>query len=273
MASRISGNRMAGHDHGRLSQRAEIERRASMPTWSGSVDRLTRPAPPLLLRLLLGGLHLGCALERATGLGKEDVVEGRRVQLEVLDRDTLGVQRPHHLGELGVPPDSRTAAAFGRARRPPRRSAPAPPSCRSSSLRGAGHDLDARPPDLVLERLRRALGDDPTVVDDPHAVGEHVGLLEVLGGEEDRHAAVGGQALHLLPERAAALRVETRGGLVEEQDPGPVHERESQVEPALHASRVAAAPGGPPPRRGRPARAAPRCARAHRRRACPWSAV
>ena len=39
---------------------------------------------------------------------------------------------------------------------------------------------------------------------------------------------------------AAALRVEAGGGLVEEQDPRPVHQRQRQVEPALHAARVAA---------------------------------
>ena len=78
------------------------------------------------------------------------------------------------------------------------------------------------------------------MVDDAHAVRQHVGLLEVLGGEEDGHAAVARQALHLLPERAAALHVEPRGGLVEEQDARAVDERQRQVEPALHAARVAA---------------------------------
>ena len=100
--------------------------------------------------------------------------------------------------------------------------------------------LDARAADLVLQRLGRALGDDAAAVDDPDAVGEHVGLLEVLGGEEDGHAAVGREPLHLLPQRAAALHVEAGGGLVEEQDARPVDEREREVEPALHAAGVAA---------------------------------
>ena len=38
----------------------------------------------------------------------------------------------------------------------------------------------------------------------------------------------------------AALRVEARGRLVEEEDAGPVHEREREIEPPLHAARVAA---------------------------------
>ena len=42
----------------------------------------------------------GLTLERPSGLGEEDVVERGRVQLELLDVDALGVERPHHLGEL-----------------------------------------------------------------------------------------------------------------------------------------------------------------------------
>ena len=49
-----------------------------------------------------------------------------------------------------------------------------------------------------------------------------------------------GQPLDLLPERGAALRVEAGGRLVEEEDARAVDERQRQVEPALHAARVAA---------------------------------
>src|SRR5256885_10500127 len=41
---------------------------------------------------------------------------------------------------------------------------------------------------LFRSLRRRALGDDVAVVDDPDAVGEDVGLLEVLRGQEDGHA-------------------------------------------------------------------------------------
>jgi len=101
-------------------------------------------------------------------------------------------------------------------------------------------DLERRPADLCLERLRRALGDDAPGVDDPHAVGEDVGLLEVLRGQEDGHAVVAGQARDLVPQVRAARRVEARGRLVEEQQPRRVHEGKREVEPALHAAGVAA---------------------------------
>ena len=47
--------------------------------------------------------------------------------------------------------------------------------------------------DAPLELVRRALGDDPAAVEDRDPVGELVGLLQVLGREEDRHA-VGGES-------------------------------------------------------------------------------
>ena len=53
--------------------------------------------------------------------------------------------------------------------------------------------------------------------DDPDAVGELIGLLEVLGGQEDRRALVV-ELLDLLPDRLAADRVEAGGRLVEEED-------------------------------------------------------
>jgi hypothetical protein len=79
-----------------------------------------------------------------------------------------------------------------------------------------------------------SLGDDLAAVDDADAVGEHVGLLEVLGREEDGHA-VAGQAADLVPQRGTALRVQARGGLVEEQQARAVHEREAEIQAALHA--------------------------------------
>ena len=78
------------------------------------------------------------------------------------------------------------------------------------------------------------------VVDDPDPVGERVGLLQVLGGEEDGDALLGGEPRHLVPERGAALDVEAGGRLVEEEDARPVGERQRQVEPPLHPARVAA---------------------------------
>ena len=100
--------------------------------------------------------------------------------------------------------------------------------------------MDARQPDLGLERLRRPLGDDVAVVDDPDPVREHVRLLEVLRRQEDGDAVLAGEPGDLVPRGRAALDVEPGRRLVEEEDPRPVHEREREVEPPLHPARVAA---------------------------------
>ena len=97
-------------------------------------------------------------------------------------------------------------------------------------------------PISAFKLLGRVLGDDPAVVDDPDPVREHVGLFEVLGREEDRHAFLAGEPADLGPQRAAALGVEAGRRLVEKEYPRPVHEREREVEPPLHPAGVAAHP-------------------------------
>ena len=93
--------------------------------------------------------------------------------------------------------------------------------------------------DLVLELVGAALGDDPAVVDHRDAVGEPVGLVEVLGGEQHR-GAVGDPPFDRLPEADAAARVEPGGRLVEEEDRRPRDQRRGEVEAAAHPARVGA---------------------------------
>ena len=131
-----------------------------------------------------------------------------------------------------------------------------------------GHDLDGRLADLRLQLRRRALGDDPAVVDDPDAVGEHVGLLEVLRREEDGHALLAREPPDLVPERGAALRVEAGRRLVEEEDRRVVDQCEREVEPALHAARVGAHFAVAGARRARRGRGAGRSGACARRRGC-----
>jgi hypothetical protein len=183
------------------------ERRAIQRTCpSRPPTPLTRPpgrrGPPRRPRR---GVRGGAGpLERAAGLGQEDVVERRRVELEAGDRDALGVERAHDLGELlgAAVERHRDALRRGRGGRPEA----AEHAGQAVALAGVGRDrLDARPAHLGLERGGGALGDEVAVVDDADAVGEDVGLLEVLGRQEDGDPVVLGQAGDLLPQRGAAL--------------------------------------------------------------------
>ncbi len=95
-------------------------------------------------------------------------------------------------------------------------------------------------PDGALQLLGRALGHQTPSGDDPDPVGQCVGLLEVLGREEDGHPQLGVEPTDLGPDAGPAERVEPCGRLVEEEDLGVVDEGRRQVEPALHAPRVGA---------------------------------
>ena len=69
-----------------------------------------------------------------------------------------------------------------------------------------------------LDQLaRRALGDDLRLVHDDQPVAQLLGLVHVVGGEHQRHAALL-EPEQPVPQQVAGLRVEAGGRLVEQQD-------------------------------------------------------
>src|SRR4051812_34451942 len=91
------------------------------------------------------------------------------------------------------------------------------------------------------ELARRALGEDAAALDDRHAVGERLGLVEVVRRQQDRLAEVAERA-DGLPGGAAGRGVEAGRRLVEEHQLGVADEREPEVEPPLLAARQGAGP-------------------------------
>ena len=79
------------------------------------------------------------------------------------------------------------------------------------------------------------VGDDRSGLDQHDAAGERVGLLEVMGGEQDRAARVGVGA-DRVPDRAPGLLVEPRRRLVEDDEPRGARERERDGDPAALAA-------------------------------------
>ena len=178
-------------------------------------------------------------LGRVAGQLEEDVVEGRPPHRDVVDphpgvvqplhrrRDrpfALGDRHPQHhpvelrplRGDLGQRRDRRLRLV-GRFQR----------------------HLEALAADLVLQLVGGALGDHLAVVDHRDPVGEPVGLVEVLGGEQHRRP-VGDPPFDRLPEPDPAARVEPGRRLVEEEHRRPRDQRRGEVEPPPHPARVGA---------------------------------
>src|SRR5215207_3892048 len=102
------------------------------------------------------------------------------------------------------------------------------------------HDVAA---DAGLQFVRSALCGDAAVIEHGDAISEPVGLLEVLGGEEDGRA-VGCERADDAPELLATARVEAGRRLVEEEHRNRDDEAEREVEATAHAARVGADPSG-----------------------------
>jgi hypothetical protein len=98
-------------------------------------------------------------------------------------------------------------------------------------------DLEALAADAVLELVGGAVGDDGAAVDHRDAVGQALGLVEVLRGQQDGRA-LGDEALDRLPQADAAARIQPGRRLVEEQHRRVRDQRGREVEPAAHAAGV-----------------------------------
>jgi hypothetical protein len=106
------------------------------------------------------------------------------------------------------------------------------------ALRGVGQlDLEDLPAHAILELVAGALRDHPPVIDHRDLPGELVGLLEVLGGQQQR-GSLGEQLAHDRPDLVAAARIESRRGLVQEQDAGAGEQARREVQAPAHPSGI-----------------------------------
>src|SRR3954452_6584 len=85
----------------------------------------------------------------------------------------------------------------------------------------------------------RPYGEDRAALDDRHAVGERLRLVEIVRGQEDRLAQVG-ELADDLPRRAPRGGIEARGRLVEEHELGVAHQRQPEVQAPGLAARQSA---------------------------------
>ena len=196
------------------------------------------------------------SLSGVAGEGEEDVVEVGGVHATA--------RRPRWPGS-----SSRSSSAFSERRLPSlgTRRASASSSrddlarARARPRRGrAGRRTAARtwPPGMRrLSSSGGALGDHPAVVEHRDPVGQLVGLLQVLGGQEDGDAA-GHQVPDDLPHVAAAARVQPGGRLVEEDHLAGCRPGSSPGRAGAACRRSRSTPASRPRRPGRTGRAARR---------------
>ena len=172
------------------------------------------------------------------GQGEEHVVEARQAQRQLGDLDASVLQDPHHRGH-GIPVDDRG------------RNPSLPAVDHRVGAQRPGHELHGigqavRPGHPYLQRLTTQPSlellwspscDDRACVDDDDLVGEVVGLLQVLRGEQHR-GPVGGEGADHAPGVAPSRGVQTRRRFVEEHHRRSADQARGEVQPAAHAAGV-----------------------------------
>ncbi len=153
-------------------------------TTATSRRRLTSGSPPRCVE----GFVLIPRLGRVAGQREEDVVERRLVHLRRRRR-----LRPPRRGRARPSVARPAPLGPGRAGAGRRGSTSTAPSTNGVSARrrrvgGGERDLEPGAAGLRLQLGGGPLGDRPAVVDDDDPVGELVGLVQVLGGEQQRGA-------------------------------------------------------------------------------------
>src|SRR6266540_1567870 len=104
-------------------------------------------------------------------------------------------------------------------------------------LGSADVDLDHLAPCALLQLGGCALGDGSAVIDDDDLIGQVVGFVQVLGGEQNVGPPVDEPA-HRVPQVEAASWIHTRGRLVEQQQPRGADQTRPEVQLTAHAPRV-----------------------------------
>ena len=186
-AGRRAGARTSA---GRARTRSRSAARRKFRWWRRSIAAACRRGAPLTsrARLVLGS-------EVASGGVEVDVVERRPATVTDATRDALRLERRQDPGN-----GARRRSRRGRAAcRPSTTTSSTSPSAATIAAGVVGAPVrelerDRVAAQLALERVRRALGDDPAAVDDRERVGELVGLLEVVRRQQDRQLSCARQS-------------------------------------------------------------------------------
>src|SRR5690625_7691901 len=87
-------------------------------------------------------------------------------------------------------------------------------------------------PEFAGKLLGGTVGDDASFGEDEDAIGEPLCLVQVVGGQHDRGALLGGEPFAELVEGTPGLRVERRGGLGEDAQFGSADQADRAIDAA-----------------------------------------
>src|SRR2546426_1512313 len=155
------------------------------------------------------------------------VLERRRVRLDVVERQVDGLQQ--RVGAHTVQLDANVLSLDI-----------AHAETRELVAQGSSVgriDIDVVLHEIRLDLIRRPERHDLAVVDDADAVGG-LGLLDVVGRKEDGGPGLATNSRQVVPQHPASRDVEPRGGLVQEEHPGPVEQGAHDLELAPHATGI-----------------------------------
>ena len=218
-------------EHDEIERGRDHRRRHALPDRALRALKLVAVDRPDAVEIDRRGTSHAARPTRSTKMSSS--VRGRGVQILEIDADLAEpAQKRRHAGVLG-----RRIEAVGK-----------PPAVVLEFERPAGEFLGQRRQRLVqrqrqapfaeLAHQRRFIVDqhDPAVVDDADPVRHLLGLLDVMGGQDDGDA-LGAQPPDQRPHVAAQVDVDASGRLVEEQHVGLVAQRLGDHRPPLHAAR------------------------------------
>src|SRR5260370_11414145 len=97
-------------------------------------------------------------------------------------------------------------------------------------------EADVFAANVAFDLIRRAIGDNLPMVDDDDALGQGIGFFQVVGSQNDRFT-LRDLVMDLLPEVAARLHIESRGGFVEKEHVWIADKGEGEVDALLLAAR------------------------------------
>ena len=188
-----------------------------------------------------GGRRCRCRAP-VTGEGQEDLIQvGRRTPISST-ATAASARRAITAASWVGPPAAATLAR-------PAGVEPGPAQVTSARIRPAGvqagrpgqDDLDDVAPHARLELAEGAGGDGPAVVDDDDVIGQLVGLVQVVGGEQHVGPRAD-QGPDRLPDLAPPGRIEAGGRLVQEEQARGADQAGAEVEAAALTARVGAGP-------------------------------